>query len=103
MLIWVVHLKVRPELTGEFARAIVENARRSVEREPGCVRFEASQKEDDPTEWLMYEVYTDSASQQAHRHMPHFNEYMQVAERAIISRTATAYVSRARVPDDGLI
>jgi autoinducer 2-degrading protein len=93
MLVVVVNVTVRRELLGEFERAILENAARSVEREPGCLRFEISRHEDDPAQWLFYEMYTDGEAFAAHRQSPHFAAYQAVAERAVLSKTLTRYTT----------
>lgn len=94
MLIVLVNVTVKREMLGAFERAILENAARSVEREPGCLRFEVSRQEDDPTQWMFYEVYTDGAAFEKHRASPHFAAYQAVAERAVLSKTLTRYMPR---------
>ena len=94
MLVVVVNVKVKPEALVEFERAVLEDAALSVEREPGCVRFEVSQGVADPTEWLLYEVYADADSLESHRQQPHFLAYQAVAERVLVSRMATRYLRR---------
>jgi autoinducer 2-degrading protein len=60
-----------------------------VRRDAGCLRFEVSREIDVPTRWVFYEVYTDEASWMRHRDSPHFLAYKAVAERALVSRSAT--------------
>lgn len=96
MLVVLVTVTVKREALAEFERAILENAARAVEREPGCIRFEVSQREDDPAEWLFYEVYTDAAAFEFHRRQPHFAAYQAVADRALLSKTLRRYVVRTR-------
>jgi (4S)-4-hydroxy-5-phosphonooxypentane-2,3-dione isomerase len=94
MLVVLVHVTVREELLAEFERAILTNADSARTREPGCVRFDVSQQEDDPTRWMFYEVYRDPAAFEAHRASPHFAAYQQVADRAVASKTLTRYVPK---------
>jgi quinol monooxygenase YgiN len=94
MLVVLVDVTVRAEALGEFERAILDNAARSVEREAGCLRFEVSQREDDPTAWIFYEVYRDAAAFEEHRRQPHFLAYQAVAERALLSKTLTRYTAK---------
>jgi (4S)-4-hydroxy-5-phosphonooxypentane-2,3-dione isomerase len=94
MLIVLVNVSVRREMLAEFERAIMANADSARTREPGCVRFDVSQKEDDPSQWLFYEVYKDSAAFEAHRASPHFAAYQQVADRAVVSKTLTRWVTK---------
>ncbi len=94
MLIVLVSVKVAADAIAEFERAILENATRSVEREPGCARFEVSQHEADPTEWLLYEVFQDVAACEHHHRQPHFVAYQAVAERVLVSKTVRRYFRR---------
>jgi (4S)-4-hydroxy-5-phosphonooxypentane-2,3-dione isomerase len=95
MLVVLVQVTVRPEMLAEFERAIVANAEAARTKEPGCVRFEVSQKEGEPTAWLFYEMYKDSAAFEAHRASPHFAAYQQVADRALTSKTLTRYDAKS--------
>jgi quinol monooxygenase YgiN len=94
MLIVVVQVRVKAECLEEFEAAILENAARAVEREPGCLGFEVNQRGDDPAEWLFYERYTDAAAFEAHRRAPHFLAYQAVAERVLLSKSLATYVAR---------
>ena len=94
MLVVLVQVTVRRDMLGEFERAILANADGARNREPGCLRFDVSQKEDDPAAWLFYEVYKDSAAFDAHRATPHFAAYQEVADRALLSKTLTLWSSR---------
>jgi len=84
MHIVLVLVTVKPELLEEFERALLHNARESVAHDPGCVRFDVSQQQDDPTRWVLYEVYD---SPDAHRRSPHFLAYDAVAARALVDKT----------------
>jgi len=94
MLVVLVQVAVKKEVLSEFERAILTNADAARTREPGCVRFDVSQREDDPTQWLFYEVYRDAAAFEAHRASPHFAAYQQVADRALLSKTLTRYTTK---------
>ena len=94
MLVVLVQVKVKEETLDEFERAIVRNAEAARTTEPGCVRFDVSQREDDPTQWLFYEVYKDGAAFDAHRGSPHFAAYQQVADKALLSKTLTRYATK---------
>jgi autoinducer 2-degrading protein len=95
MLVVLVTVTVRREMLAEFERAILANADAARTREPGCVRFDVNQKEDDPLQWLFYEVYRDSAAFEAHRASPHFAAYQQVADRALMSKTLSRWTTKA--------
>lgn len=88
MFMFLVQVDVRPDLLDAFERAIVENARQSVLRDPGCLRFEVSRVVGEPTRWVFYEVYTDEAAWRQHQRSAHFIAYKDLADRALRSRTA---------------
>ena len=94
MLVVLVQVTVKREMLAEFERAILTNAESARTREPGCVRFDVSQREDDPTQWLFYEVYKDGAAFEAHRASPHFAAYQQVADKALLSKTLIRYTTK---------
>ena len=100
MLVVLVNVTVRREMLAEFERAILANADGARTREPGCVRFDISQKEDDPAQWLFYEVYKDSAAFEAHRASPHFAAYQQVADRALLSKSLTRWTTKSLTISD---
>lgn len=89
MFILLVKVQVKPELIDEFNTAIVKNAELSVQRDPGCVRFDVAQQQDDPTQWLFYEVYDKEQSWLEHRKAAHFLAFMEVGNRAIVTRDVT--------------
>ena len=89
MFIMLVKLQVKPELVGEFRDAIVKNAELSVQRDWGCVRFDVLQQKDDPTRWILYEVYDEEQAWVDHRAAAHFVAFKEVGDRAIVTREAT--------------
>lgn len=95
MLVVLVQVTVKPGMLAEFERAILANAYGARSKEPGCLRFDVSQKEDDPTAWLFYEVYRDSAAFEAHRASPHFAAYQEVADRALTSKSLTRWITKS--------
>jgi (4S)-4-hydroxy-5-phosphonooxypentane-2,3-dione isomerase len=89
MFIVLVRVQVKPALLGEFKTAILTNAELSVQRDPGCVRFDVLQQEDDPTRWCFYEVYEKEQAWIDHRGAAHFLAFKEVGDRAIVTREVT--------------
>src|SRR6266498_3265599 len=81
-----VMVTVKTELLAEFEQAILQNARESMEKDQGCLRFDVSQAYDDPTLWLFHEVYDAPEAHAAHRQAPHFLAYQQVEQRAVTEK-----------------
>ncbi len=71
MLIVHVHVHVKPESVGPFKEATLANARSSL-KEPGVVRFDVVQQQDDPARFILVEVYRDAAAAAAHKETPHY-------------------------------
>ncbi len=97
--IWV-SVRVKPERRDDFLRAIEEDARGSREDEPGCLRFDVLQDDDDPYHYYFYEVYRNEAALAAHCAAPHYQVWAAVAsgvlaEPAAITRTASVFPSDA--------
>jgi autoinducer 2-degrading protein len=89
MFVMLVKLQIKSELVDEFRGAILKNAELSVQRDPGCLRFDVLQHADDPTHWYLYEVYDKEQAWVDHRQAAHFLAFMEVGNRAIVSREAT--------------
>jgi quinol monooxygenase YgiN len=71
MLVVHVHVYVKPEFVDAFSQATIENARNSVQ-EPGIARFDVIQKHEDPTHFVLVEVYRDSAAPAKHKNTAHY-------------------------------
>ena len=71
MFIVHVHVHVKPEAVGAFKEATLANARASVQ-EPGVARFDVVQQQDDPTRFVLVEVYRDAAAANAHKETKHY-------------------------------
>ena len=54
----------------------------------------ATDGSDDPTRWILFEVYTDRAAHAAHRQSPHFMAYNDVAERAVVEKSVAWAVDK---------
>ena len=66
-----VTIHVKPEHVKPFIEATLANAR-GTRREPGNVRFDVSQAEDDPARFLLYEVYQTRDDYARHQQTPHY-------------------------------
>lgn len=71
MYIVSVTVYVKPEHVRPFIEAVLDNAR-NTRREPGNVRFDVSQAEDDPNRFLLYEVYQTKDDFAAHQRTAHY-------------------------------
>ncbi len=93
MLIVHVHVRVKPEFIEAFREATLENARNSV-REPGIARFDVLQREDDPTRFLLVEVYRNDQAPAAHKETAHYQTWRDaVAPMMAEPRSSVKYAN----------
>ena len=71
MLIVHVLVHVVPDAVDALKTATLENARPSV-AEPGIVRFDVVQQEDDPTRFLLIEIYRTADDPAKHKETAHY-------------------------------
>ncbi|MEW6364333.1 MAG: putative quinol monooxygenase [Acidobacteriota bacterium] len=71
MLIVIVYACVKPEFVDAFRAASIENAQNSV-LEPGIARFDVVQQIDDPTRFVLIEVYRDEQAPGRHKETAHY-------------------------------
>lgn len=71
MKVTLVHVHVKPERVENFVAATRRNHEGSV-REPGNLRFDVLQSDDDPTRFVLVEIFRDDAALAAHRETPHY-------------------------------
>ena len=71
MLVVLVHCHIKPEHIGAFQAASLENARNSIQ-EPGIVRFDVIQQDDDPTRFVLVEIYRTPAAPAQHKETQHY-------------------------------
>jgi quinol monooxygenase YgiN len=93
MLIVHVFVHVKPEHVAAFKAATLDNARNSVQ-EPGVVRFDVIQQEDDPTRFVLVEIYRTPAAPAQHKETAHYARWRDtVAEMMAAPRTSVKYVN----------
>ena len=74
MLIVHVHVKVKPECIESFKQATIANAQESL-REPGITRFDIIQQQDDPSRFVLVEVYRNPDAAAAHKETRHYQTW----------------------------
>ena len=71
MFIVHVYVRVKSEFLEPFKQATLANARASVQ-EPGVARFDVVQQSDDPTRFVLVEVYRSVEANAAHKETQHY-------------------------------
>ena len=99
MLVVHVHVHVHEGSIEAFKAATVINARASV-KEPGIARFDVIQQADDPTRFVLVEVYRTADAPAAHKETAHYQRWRDtVADMMATPRTSVKYGNV--FPDDG--
>ena len=98
MLIVHVHVHVRPEFVEAFKQATIENASNSVQ-EPGIARFDVIQQHEDPTRFVLVEVYRTPDDPATHKETAHYNQWRAVCE-PMLAESRTRSVYHTVFPDD---
>ncbi len=93
MLIVHVFAHVRPDQVEAFRAATLENASNSVQ-EPGIARFDVIQQQDDPTRFVLVEVYRTSDDPARHKETAHYQKWRDtVAAMMAEPRTSVKYTN----------
>ncbi|KAL3771071.1 hypothetical protein ACHAWU_006448 [Discostella pseudostelligera] len=74
-----VFISVKPGTEQEFLTASLANARAS-SQEPGIARFDVLQQDDDPTKFVLVEVYKTSDAPAAHKSTNHYLTWRDAVE-----------------------
>jgi quinol monooxygenase YgiN len=92
MLIVHVFVHVKPDQIEAFQSASIENAQQS-RREPGIARFEVLQQRDDPTCFLLVEVYRTRDDPARHKETAHYQKWRDtVADMMAEPRHSVKYL-----------
>ncbi len=98
MLVVHVFVHVKPEAVEAFKAATLENARNSVQ-EPGIARFDVVQQVDDPTRFVLVEVYRTADDPARHKETAHYKRWREaVADMMAEPRYSVKYTNV--FPDD---
>jgi len=79
MFIIHVFVHVKPDNVEEFKSASMENARNSV-KEPGIARFDVIQQKDDPSQFVLLEVYRTENDPARHKETQHYQKWRDTVE-----------------------
>ena len=74
MLIVHVHVHVKADSIEAFKKISLENARESV-NEPGIARVDVIQQTDDPTRFVLVEVYRTADAPAKHKETAHYAKW----------------------------
>jgi quinol monooxygenase YgiN len=100
--LYIIHVQVhvKPDAIEALRAATLANAQASV-KEPGILRFDFIQSREDPTRFVLVEVYKHPDDQAAHRETAHYLTWRDaVADLMAEPRSAARYVNVAPADAD---
>lgn len=80
------HLVLKPEFIDRFKARIRRHAQTCLDAEAGCSVFRTFQDRDDPTRFMMYEVYADKEADTIHRNTPRFKQLREEIDDWVTNR-----------------
>ena len=93
MLVVHVHVQVKADKVEAFKVATADNACNSVQ-EPGVARFDVIQQQDDPTRFVLVEVYRTADDPARHKETAHYQRWRDtVAEMMAEPRRGVKYTN----------
>jgi len=98
MFIVHVHVRAKPDQVEAFKAATRENARHSVQ-EPGVARFDVIQQLDDPTRFVLLEVYRTPDDPARHKQTAHYAIWRDTVEPMMAEPRASVKYTNV-YPDD---
>lgn len=76
MFVLAVYLEVQPENLETFKVEASVNARATL-TEPDALRFDFLQQTNEPTKFMLYEVYRSAEAFEAHQQTEHFKRWVE--------------------------
>jgi|SRR5215212_761890 len=88
-----VHVHVKPEFVEAFKQVTIENASKSIQ-ESGIAHFDVIQQADDPTRFVLVEVYKTVEASGAHKETAHYRLWRDAVMKMMAEpRQGIRYVS----------
>ncbi len=98
MHIMHVFIHVKADKLEEFRKATEANASASIQ-EQGVARFDFLQQADDPTRFLLVEVYRTPEDAGKHKETAHYNRWREIVE-PLLAEPRSRITYHNLVPDD---
>ena len=91
MVIVHVHIQVKPDKVDAFKAACIANSQNSMQ-EPGIAEFDVLQQQDDPTRFVLVEIYRSAEAPAAHKQTAHYREWAEaVADMMAAPRSSVKF------------
>ncbi len=99
MLVVHVHIRVKPDRIDAFKKATVENARNSLQ-EPGIARFDLIQHQDDPSRFILVEIYRTPEDPARHKETAHYAKWHDTVESMMAEPRSSVKFTNVFPPDE---
>jgi autoinducer 2-degrading protein len=93
-----VHAHVKPNQVETFKIATTENAQSSI-KESGVARFDVIQSQDDPTKFILVEVYRSVEDSARHKETAHYQKWRDTVA-PMMAEQRTSYKFTNIFPDE---
>jgi len=100
MFIMHVFLHVKPEAIDVFKSACIENASNSL-KEAGIKRFDLIQQVEDPTQFVLVEVYNSKNDVAFHKETEHYKLWQKTVEPLMIEPRTRIFYQNIYPEDEG--
>ncbi|UCF99187.1 MAG: antibiotic biosynthesis monooxygenase [Spirochaetaceae bacterium] len=78
MIVRIINVCVKEQSIEEFKRITIENRQGSIQ-EPGVLRFDVLQSENEADHFVLYEVYQDEQATLDHKQTSHYQRWRDAA------------------------
>ncbi|MEE2881821.1 MAG: putative quinol monooxygenase [Chloroflexota bacterium] len=100
MIALVVEINIKPGHKEEFMASMLGDARGSNNDEPGCLRFDVLEDNEDPNKLHLYEVYQDELAVEAHRNAAHFVKWREECKDWFATENVRKLATPVYPPED---
>ena len=96
----VAAFKIKKKYLAEFNKRVRTHANNCVTKEPGCISFEVNTDRDDPSRFLLYEVYVDESDFEAHMVAAHVKRHLGATDAWISGKVDfIGFMNRVTAPN----
>ncbi|WP_421982012.1 putative quinol monooxygenase [Roseibium sp.] len=86
-----VRFEIRDGMFETFMPLMLDNAKASLQEEPGCHQFDVCTDPGRPGEVFLYEIYNDAEAFQVHLKTPHFLAFDAQVSTMIADKSVATY------------
>jgi quinol monooxygenase YgiN len=81
----IAKIKIDPKQLEAYHKALKEQMRAAIEKEPGVLSYYAVADKKDPASITIFEIYANEAAYKSHITSPHFLVYKEIVKNMVLS------------------